>query len=85
MLEKVRVFFYIHLYVFTFSIFFYFFKICFVIAPLNRVTWSHGATEMLILLLLLSGPDVGEGPSGQAAGGGANLPHLLPDVGRNRP
>ena len=49
------VFFYIYIlfYIFTFSIFTMFFKICFVTAPLNRVTRSHGAIEMLLLLLLL--------------------------------
>ena len=28
-----------------------FFKICFVTAPFNRGTWSHGAIKMLLLLL----------------------------------
>ena len=40
---------YTFLYIFTFSIFIvFFFKIDFVSVPLNRVTWSHGAIEMLI-------------------------------------
>ena len=33
-------------YIFPFSIFTMFFKISFEPAPLNRVTWSHGAIDM---------------------------------------
>ena len=40
------------MYIFTFGIFTIFFNlILFVSAPLNKVTWNHGAIEMILLLL----------------------------------
>ena len=41
-------------YIFFFLIFAFCFLIFFVTAPVNMVTWSHGAIEMLSLLLLFT-------------------------------
>ena len=44
---------YIYFFIYLAIAFLLCFLICFVTAPLNRVTWGHGAIKMLLLLLLL--------------------------------
>ena len=47
------VIFFISLPLFVFLLIYLFLSFLLVTAPLNRVTWNHGAIQMLLLLLLL--------------------------------